>query len=267
MIFAAVHFDRIDQINGKFYSQMKFGNVDIAKLFGTTMANNFFEQHKDVVISNNIVVITSPYNFVANAATLIGKYFIRQLNHLSVQAVGRPIEQTVIHRKVSYTNDYGFLSQQQRENLINQDDFYINHKFVDQKLIIFLDDVRITGTHERKVEQVLDENNLKNQFIHCYYGQYHGTDPTIEGKLNFTAFSSFDQYLNEIERGNYEFIVRPLKYILSQPNDVIVESLNNHRFTKSQIDEIYHNCLAEKYYQIPQYQQNFNTFKSQLSLI
>jgi hypothetical protein len=106
---------------------------------------------------------------VKNAATIMTKHFVDRLNMLSVFHSGHAVEYSVVHRKISYTNDYGFLSAEERKRLIDGDSFSINKHFVDGKTLLFIDDVRITGTHEHKLVELLDEAGIKLSTAHFLY--------------------------------------------------------------------------------------------------
>lgn len=72
------------------------------------------------------------------------------------------MEWDIVHRKVSYINDYGFLSKEDRKALIDGDTFSINRDFWGNKTLIFIDDVNITGTHEEKLIEILDKEGVEN---------------------------------------------------------------------------------------------------------
>ncbi len=144
------------------YSQLKYGSDIAARKFGKDLAEKFFEQHYDKLLSNHCVVIPSPYNHVQNAASVLTKHFVNRLNQLLVGVNGNVVEATIIHRKVNYTMDYGFLQQDQREHLINNDAFYFNEQFIKDKFLIFVDDIKITGAHERRMIRLLNDTNSQN---------------------------------------------------------------------------------------------------------
>ena len=244
------------------YSRLKFGCDAAAKSFGYQLAEGFYAVHADKLIANNCVVIPSPYNQVENAATVMTKHFMDRLNELVVEACGRHVEYMTVQRKVSYTNDYGFLSKEKRKGLIDNDTFYFNKEYVHGKLLIFIDDVRITGTHEEKLIEILEKRRLKNDAMFLYFAEYFGDQPDIEAKINFAAISSLADYVSLTKEPNHHVIVRPIKYLLGQPNsefDYLMRELDEKTISK-----IYFGALHEGYYRIPQYQNNFQTLKDRV---
>lgn len=236
------------------YSKLKFGSDFAAKTFGHELAKEVFQIHADLLLANRCVVFSSPFNYVKNAATLMTEHFINKLNQLLVEASGKHVEYSVVHRKVTYTADYGFLSKDQRKGLIDKDEFYLNTDFIKDKLLIFIDDVKITGSHEERLIEELKKNSIKNDVLFLYYAKYHGNQPDIEGALNFFSIKSVQDLLSLSAETNYKTIIRPIKYILGY-NDLnaVLDQIQD-----SFLANIYYGSLAEGYYKVPSYQENFN---------
>ena len=241
------------------YSRLKFGSDISAKRFGHALAKSFFEKHSDILMANDCVVIPSPYNFVKNAATLMTLHFVDALNEMLVDANGNNVEYSIIHRKVSYTNDYGFLSKEKRKGLIDNDNFYLNKAFLKGKMLIFIDDVKITGTHEEKLKEVLAKNKMSNTSAFLYFAEYFGDDPSIEAKLNFAGINSLKDYQALSEEPKHQVIIRPIKYVLSQDVETFDGILS--QISKDKLQEIYLGSLAEGYYKIQKYQANLTLLK------
>lgn len=237
------------------YSMFKFGSDLYAKNFGHQLAERFFEEHSDWLIANECLVIPSPYNYVKNAATVMTRHFMNRLNELLVEASGKHAEYMTVQRKVSYTNDYGFLSKERRKGLIDNDTFFINNEYVYGKALIFIDDVRITGTHEDKLVEVLEHRGLSNPVFFLYFGEYFGSDPAIEAQLNFTAVKSPSDFVKITYQHNHHMIVRPIKYMLSLDPEEF--KLVTKDLSMGKIQTMYYGALHEGYHKIPSYQQNF----------
>lgn len=255
--FAAHTFTNLETapFNINEYSRLKFGCGKAARAMGYELAEEYFNTHTDDLIANRVLVFPSPYNHVKNAASIMTEHFIDKLNELLVNACGRHVESSIIHRKVSYTSDYGFLSKAKRKGLIDGDSFYLNREFLEDKLLVFIDDVKITGTHEDKLVEVLAANKIENYSHFLYYAQYNGNSPKIESELNFAYMKDINTYLEMCSKSDHHVIIRPIKYVLGQKPDEavkIISQLPEHTLTK-----MYHGCLAEGYYKIPSYQANF----------
>jgi hypothetical protein len=241
------------------YSMLKFGSDAVARKFGYGLADSFFEAHADELIISRAIVIPSPYNYVPNAATIMTTHFVNRLNHLLVDAQGEHVDYATIPRKVSYINDYGFLSAEKRKSLISGDKFFMNSKYVKGKTLIFIDDVKITGTHEDKLVEIMNKDRLKNRSFFLYFARYEGDDPAIESRLNLAGISNLEEYTQLSHEDGHHLIVRPIKFLLSQDPDQFKNYLKFQ--SKRFAEKLYHACLGEGYYRIPSYQENFNVIR------
>lgn len=264
--FAAHYFTNLESagFSPEDYSRLKFGSDEVAKKFGYELAEKFFKEFKDKILDEQLVVIPSPYNQVKNASTIMSEHFMDRLNVLLVENGGNHVEWNTISRKVSYINDYGFLPAEERKKLIDGDTFHMNKGFLEGKTLIFIDDVYITGTHERKLQQVLQENEVYNNRYFLYFAQYDAKDvsPEIEAELNFSAVKSLGDYLLiSLEEGHH-LIVRPIKYLLSRTETEF--SWFAQVANKALLKKIYHGALAEGYYNIDAYKTNLSILRSAL---
>jgi hypothetical protein len=244
------------------YSQLKFGSNAIAKKFGCELADDTFFKYADILLANSVVVIPSPYNHVENAATIMTRHFVDRLNHLLVNANGSHVEYSTIHRKISYISDYGFLNKEQRKGLIGNDSFFLNKDFYKDKLVIFVDDVRITGSHEEKLQEILGTEDIYNDRMFLYYADYRGNSPEVEAQINFAGIKDIWDYIDLSVEEGHNIIVRPIKYILSRNAADFNQLLT--ALPSSKREKIYSGALGEGYYKVPAYQENFNKLKASL---
>lgn len=243
--------------NPQVYSRLKFGSNQAAKVMGRILAESFYEAHKLRLLNEQFVVIPSPYNYVKNAATVLSEHFVDHLNYLINRIGGAyPIEWDIIHRKVSYINDYGFLSKEDRKALIDGDTFSINKDFWGNKNLIFIDDVNITGTHEDKLIEILDAENVTNDTFFLYFAKYNGNEANTEAALNFSDINSVSAFVQMIkDEPDAKCLVRPIKYLMSQSEITFKVALS--QLPLSYVEALYFGCLAEGYNNIEKYEENF----------
>lgn len=259
-VYVKSFFNMEDAPDAKRYSRMKFGDDCAAREIGYEMADCLFEKHSDMLLANEVVIIPSPYNYVKNAATVVTEHMIDRLNTLLVEANGRHVEYSTIHRKVSYISDYGFLPKAKREKLLSNDKFYMNKQFLKDKLLVFVDDIKITGTHEEKLKEILQKEGMTNDAIFVYSAKYYGASPEIEAKLNFAAVESVEDYVKLASSARrHHLLVRPIKFLLKQDKQTFDWYLKNTPYTG--LRDLYHACLGEGYTIIPDYQANIRTLK------
>ena len=248
--FEDVQFDPAD------YSRLKFGSDQVARKFGYELADVAFSQYGDVFMANKCVVIPSPYNYVKNAASVMSAHFVDRLNHHLVHANGEQVEWSVIHRKVTYTQDYGFLPADQRQRLIDNDQFHFNSGFIKGKTLLFIDDVFITGTHENKLKNIMDVAEMSNRCFFLYYGKaLPGIAPETEAALNFSAVKSPMDYIRLMREPGHHTIVRPIKYLLGLETEVLKSIIEQMEYGR--LMELYHGCLGEGYFKMPNFHDNF----------
>ena len=81
------------------------------------------------------------------------------------------VQETKVTRSITYKEDYGALDEAQRLTLIGNDTFQIDRDFLNNKVLIFLDDIRITGSHERMITKMLKEYGLENETHLLYFAE------------------------------------------------------------------------------------------------
>lgn len=259
MQFFAHSFSNLEDTSFKTddYSKLKFGSNKSAKRMGRDLAEAFFEAHWGRLLHQQFVVIPSPYNYVKNAATVLSEHFVNHLNYLVCQSGGKAVEWDIVHRKVSYINDYGFLSKEDRKALIDGDTFSINKDFWGNKNLIFIDDVKITGTHEDKLIEILDKEQVENDTFFLYYAKYNGECANIEAQLNFSCITSLEKFIKMIQKEkDAKCLVRPIKYLMGQEHETFKVALS--QLPNKYVEELFFGCLAEGYNKIEKYNQNFD---------
>jgi hypothetical protein len=258
-------FNDLDTLpfSAQLYSQMKFGSGAASKILGRELAEGFFHHYAGVLLTNTVVVLPSPYNFVPNAASVMTHHFVNRLNELMVGASGNHVETAIINRKVTYTTDYGFMSKEARADLISNDTFNVNRSYLEGKIVICIDDIRITGVHEDKLREIFEREELNvDRTFFLYYASYKGSSPDVEAALNFAGMKDLDDYLELMKEPGHQLIVRPIKYMLSRDPNVFTAMID--KAPLYWVEELYYACLGEGYYKIPDYQENFSTIRHKL---
>ena len=251
------------------YSKLKYGSGTIAKKFGEELAQKFFEEHYDIIVSKQLIVMESAYASIRNAASLITVHFVNKLNNLIAELNGNHVERMKINRLVPYITDYGKLSVKKRVNLLKKDTFTIDAAFVKNKFMIFLDDIFITGTHQLKIEEMLTNYELSMEDAMCvYYAELIDPmqDPSIESYLNNSYVSNIkflgSLIMDETNYGEYKVIVRTVKTVLQEQDTKVIKEFIKNMNTKL-VAEIYYSCLGEGYYKNPAFSTNFAILRTE----
>ncbi|MFD2865792.1 phosphoribosyltransferase family protein [Mucilaginibacter antarcticus] len=247
------------------YSRFKFGDDEVARHFGADLADGFIKNVLSYITAQQqLVVISSPYSFIPTATFTMKNHFVAKLNRWLAQHGWPVVQETKVHRTITYKEDYGELDAEQRLKLIGNDSFHIDSMFLKGKTLLFLDDIKITGGHERMISKMIEAHNLDNTTYMLYFGELvnHNIPPNIENHLNYYSVKSiFD--LNEIiESGRFCINTRIVKYILNYDHESFCIFLQNK--PDAFINTLYDMALGNGYHTMESYQLNLNHLKNQL---
>lgn len=244
------------------YSRFKFGDDLVARTFGEQLADGFIANYlQDNLIEQQIVVISSPYSFIPTATFAMKNYFIHQLNRWLADRGALVVQEAKVHRTITYKEDYGALSAEERMSLIGNDSFHIDRDFLLNKTLIFLDDIRITGSHERMILKMVDEYELSNDIHLLYFAELANMEihPNVENHLNYFQVKSVFDLEEIIKGGNFCFNTRVVKYILNTDFNSFSIFINNQ--TEDFINMLYNQALGNGYHTIDAYAPNLKVIK------
>ncbi len=247
------------------YSCFKYGDDIIAEKFGNALANgfirNFLANRND---SKQIVVISSPYSFIPTATFAMKNYFVFTLNRWLSENNLPVVQETKVHRTITYKEDYGELSAADRMKLIGNDSFHIDSNFLIGKVLIFLDDIKITGSHERMITKMLHNNNLRNDTYLLYFAELVNYDinPNIENYLNYFAVKSIFDLDKIINAERFTINTRIVKFILNSSETTFQIFIQNQSITF--LNRLYDMAIGNGYHTIDAYAQNLKQLKENL---
>ncbi len=244
------------------YSLFKFGDISYAEKFATQLFDGFIKKHKEWVLKNSeIILLPSPYLSIPTASNYLCKYFKRNLNRFLFENGKNVCVESKIYRKQTYVEDYGNMNYEQRIKLISNDTYYINRNFIDGKACIFIDDIKITGSHEHIVNKILNDNLVSGDFLFIYYGELcnNEVNPNIENYLNYSAIKNIEDIINICHKSTFRFNTRIIKYILqlTQSDFLFVYK----KFSICQKKEFFELLISNNYHQIHEFQSNLRLIK------
>ena len=249
------------------YSKFKYGDDSIAKEFGNALAEGFIENYLSVnPIIEQMVVISSPYAFIPTATFGMKNYFVFRLNRWLAEHNLPVVQETKVTRSITYKEDYGELDEAQRLSLIGNDTFQIDREFLRDKVLIFLDDIRITGSHERMITKMLQEYNVENETHLLYFAELinRNIHPNIENFLNYYYVKSIFDLEGIIKNERFSINTRIVKFILSSEPNSFKIFIQNH--SDSFLELLYNMAIGNSYHTIEAYQENLKTINSELIL-
>lgn len=239
------------------YSKFKHGAVNIARKFGRELADRFIRDcFSKTYDGRQIVVVPSAYSYIPTASYFMMKYFVQQLNIYLYENAYPVVQETKINRSVTYRDDYGEMSAQDRYNLISGDKFHIDKTFLEDKILLFLDDIKITGTHERIIIKMLNEYKIENDSYMLYFAELVNNDisPKFENYLNNYYISGLDDIDDIVRNEEFVFNTRVVKYILNASPDTFNTFVEKQ--SESFINTLFNNAIGNEYFKFDQYKEN-----------
>jgi len=225
------------------YSRLKFGSDRAAKALGVDLADRFFAQRRSTLVQR-CVVVPAPSTTVPVAATLLSRHFANRLNARLVAEGAGPVEWTLAHRDVTYNNDYADLPADRRRAILAADRIYLNRDFVAGKFLLFVDDCRITGTHEDKLAAFLRCEGLPNGHAFVCYADYAGDDPSVESRLNRAAITSAADLVELAREPGHQVTTRAVRLLLEAPElPTLLDSA-----PAGFVEAAYHAAMAKGYH-------------------
>ena len=261
----AIDNDRDFSFDPDAYSRFKFGDGAAAQKFGTALADGFIENLLEENYSGQqLVVISSPYAFIPTATFAMKTWFVYRLNRWLVQYGFPVIQETKVHRTVTYKDDYGELNAEQRINLIGNDIFHVDKVFLEGKTLVFLDDIKITGSHERMILKMVNEYGLGNDLYLLYFAELvnKSIHPKFENHLNYHQVKTIFDLEAIIKGNNFIINTRTVKYILNHEADSFKVFIQNQ--SSSFLNLLYDMAIGNGYHTIEAYNNNLKFIEKSL---
>jgi hypothetical protein len=252
-----ITFNRVD------YSKFKFGSKKVARKFGFELAEHFIRTLQlSTYKGEQFVVCSSPYCFIPTATYAMKDYFVQRLNEWLMAHNYPVVQEAKIHRTITYKEDYGELSAEDRMKLIGGDHFHMDREFVKGKTVLFLDDIRITGSHEKMIERMVKELALECDYKFMYFAILDNVfiHPNIENELNYYFVKDLLNLDKIIKNEDFLLNTRVVKYLLNYGYTGFATFIQFQK--QSFVNSLYHAAIGNSYHTIEDYQKNFNYLKT-----
>ncbi len=258
----------------KKYSKFKFGCRDTARLFGEELGKKFCQSATFKAIvelskaqDKRIFILSSPYIFVPTATFAMKDYFVKVLNHYLYLNKAKPCIETKVSRAKSYGNDYGEMNAAERDEIMKDEVFHCDAALINNHICLFLDDIIITGSHERRMLRMIERHNLDICANFLYFAELTNAEqhPNIENELNYAYVKGLLDINKIIANNNFKMNTRVVKYILNAPHSECAYFLDYQK--QAFINELYANAIGNSYHLIPQYDMNFKYLRTKIDKI
>ena len=207
------------------YSKYKYGSVTEADTFARALVAAFGEHHPGLARAPRLLMTSSPYTCVPTAATTLARRMRPALNEARARYGLSPVPLLQVDRIGTSAGDYGTLSAAARDRRMAASTLSFRRFRPDQVRdahLLVIDDVRVTGAHQRCLMRASEELPLRSLaflYIASFSGQAGGNlDPTLEDALNHAAVTTLDDLAQIVEAGDFAWNVRVCKFVLSPVN-------------------------------------------------
>jgi len=246
------------------YSKFKYGDTNIANKYGNELFDLFIQKfEKEIVcLDHSIMIYSSPYAYLPTASYYMTNAFYNKFNQYLSFAKNTNVQVQFgkIDRCQTYFQDYGAMSAKERFELIKNDTYSLNILPDKNSVLLFLDDISITGTHQIVVENILKENNIKNKSYFLYYAvlENKSINPSFENELNYAYVKELNHLIEIILSDSFVNTTRTTKFILSLPKKDIITLIRTLRLNNMEklILEILNGAKKNNYQLIDFYNDN-----------
>jgi len=207
------------------YSRYKYGSVAAAEAFARALGTVLGERHPELARAPKLLMTSSPYTYVPTAATTLARRLRTVLNMTRARCGLPPAPLVQVDRISPVSGDYGTLSAQERDRLMAANTLSFRRfrpEQVRDAHLLVIDDVRVTGAHQRCLTRVTDALPLAARtflYIASFPSQAGACfDPTQEDALNHAAIKTLDDLAAIVESGDFAWNVRICKFVLNPAN-------------------------------------------------
>ncbi len=207
------------------YSKFKYGDGEVASTYGDLLAEKILEE--GIVENGTYAVTSSGYKVAPPASHSMLGSFVHRLREES-EATIVPFK---INRGVLTQGDYASMSAEDREKIMEKNGLSLPPDFdYDIDGIMALDDILVTGSHERMLHKLFVRSGLSEKPISYAYilkVEKDCTDPRIEAEINHCAVRSLS-HVAQLSRETSLFVpnARICKMIVSSDQATIEEFCN-----------------------------------------
>jgi hypothetical protein len=248
------------KFDAKNFSKFKYGSNTKAREYGFQLAKLFFQNYGAELLRSKSYITCSAYKTVPNAAFTLMFHIQAALNHYLYRYYkAPPLDYQPLRRETLYEGDYGKLSFQEREQVMNKNVLYINEKAIYRTQILVVDDIRITGLHEEKISRILEQGGVQKVY-YLYIINANITEPSLEYDLNHAFVRRLQDFIEIWQEQDYVLNSRACRFLLSYKDRQELIAFFQ-KSSRNFLELLYAYFLADGYNAMPNYQEGFELFE------
>lgn len=240
------------------YSRMKYGSRKDTKHFAEEVALVAQQEAPNIFEDETPPAFLVAYKAIQPACGYLSRYCVDLVNRVRVQNGLEPAEIFKVHKESVTNTDYSKASVEDREAELAAIDFSLRGRRVDDRPVVVLDDIRISGGAERRILEVLcAENQTPTSVLLGYVAVFDSSQahnsPHVESDINETAISKAGDLIELItSRDGFDLNIRTMKMILSASSEDLDQLLNV--MSNEQIEAVSRGAVATG----PDFLQKYN---------
>jgi phosphoribosyl transferase-like protein len=219
----------IKEVNGKpfdlnAYSRMKYGVRSDLRAFAHDLSAELLREAPQLFQGEKPPAILTSYKAAAPPATTLARYCLDTINLARFRTGLIAGEMVQVYRPQDYIQEYATLPESERAKLMGrQTKNTLRGRRLDDFIPVILDDIYVTGTYTRMMQQVLEGyNGLVTAYL-AVCDESFKASPDAESMLNTSEIGRPSDLLPFIKNKDFVFTRRFLKMLLRTGPDELTE--------------------------------------------
>ena len=200
------------------YSRMKYGDTDATMHFGHEIAHTVAKVLPEVIEDERPPEFLVAYKAVPPACYYLSRYCLDMVNDWRLDYGNEPGRVVHVYKNRVAATNYATASEAERTKELESIGFSLEGRSMDDKNVVVLDDIRITGGAERKMLKILADEKparLVMGYVALFDAQQAAENPSVENDLNVSVIKGVNDLLPLIDADNFDLNIRTLKLILA----------------------------------------------------
>jgi hypothetical protein len=224
------------------YSRLKYGSLKAARFMGSILGESLLELAPEDILDETPPEAAVIYKAVPPACDALSRFCIDTINRERIAQGLEPGQVVHVHKSSLVGFEYAASSPEAREKVLDSIAYDPDGHSFDDKPVIVIDDIRITGSAEKRTRKMLDEFKPK-AVIFGYIALFNEVaalqDSSVEDRINHSYVKDLNDVLDVWKEDGAILNIRTLKRILSR-----TEADNRANFLNNTSDDTLYNIYS-----------------------
>lgn len=250
------------------YSKFKYGFKPATIIFAKKLLNLFLEKYGIeyfLIKPENVIITTSPYWYTPPPAYSLTIKFHDLINELLLEKGCPPVRFMKIQRSSAPFCDFGKLNLAERKQNMKISSLSVDLEIFKGKKIILIEDARITGSHEKKVRELMKKAGVTELvFIYIVNVGKEIKNPKVENQMNHSWINNL-KALSVLMKNPQDYILnaRACRFILSYENKKELKKFSK-KLSHELLFEIHRLSVNDGYGTLEKYKDGFQIINNEI---